>query len=71
MPEDPLLLRVYKADDPTAAEKSFHTLLDAAEHHRSVGTAVGTEWFVTTVEFCDAVAAALKLTVFKGSTDPV
>jgi len=71
MPEDPLLLRVYKADDPTAAERTFHGLLDAAEHHRSVGTAVGTEWFVTTVEFCDAVAAALKLTVFKGSTDPV
>lgn len=37
MPEDPLLLRVYKADDPTAAESAFHMLLDAAEHHRSVG----------------------------------
>jgi hypothetical protein len=68
MPEDPLLLRVYKTDDPTAAEKDFHMLLDAAEHQRSVGTAVGKEWFVTTVEYCDAVATALKLTVLKGRT---
>jgi hypothetical protein len=71
MPEDPLLLRVYTTDDPTAAEKDFHMLLDAAEHQRSVGAAVGKEWFVTTVKYCDAVATALKLTVLKGSTDTV
>jgi len=71
MPEDPLLLRVYKTDDPMAAEKDFHMLLDAAEHQRSVGAAVGKEWFVTTVEYCDAVATALKLTVLEGRTDTV
>jgi hypothetical protein len=69
MPEDPLLLRVYTTEDPTATEKSFHMLLDAAEHQRSVGTAVGTEWFVTTLDYCDAVATALKLHVVKGSTE--
>ncbi len=69
MPEDPLLLRVYKTDTPPETEKVFHMLLDAAEHQRSVGTAVGKEWFVTTVDYCDAVAAALKLEVLKGSTD--
>lgn len=70
MPEDPLLLRVYATDDPVAAEKTFHMLLDAAEHERSLGTAVGVEWFVTTIEYCDTVATALKLDVLKGSTEP-
>lgn len=69
MPEDPLLLRVYETNDPTATEKTFHMLLDAAEHERSLGAAVGKEWFVTTVDYCDAVAAALNLGVLKGSTD--
>jgi len=69
MPEDPLLLRVYKTDDPPATEKIFHMLLDAAEHHRTVGTAVGKEWFITTVDYCDAVATALKLEVLKGNPE--
>lgn len=67
MPEDPLLLRVYKTHDPQGLEKTFHTLLDAAEHDRALGAAVGTEWFVTTIEFCDAVAVALKLEILEGS----
>lgn len=70
MPEDPFLLRVYKTGEPTAVEGKFHMLLDAAEHQRSVGTAVGTEWFVTTIEYCDAVAEVLDLEVLKGSTEP-
>ena len=69
MPEDPLLLRVYKTNDPVATEKTFHMLLDAAEHNRSAGKAVGVEWFVTTLEYCDAVATALKLEVLKGHTE--
>lgn len=71
MPEDPLLLRVYETPDPTATEKAFHMLLDAAEHQRSMGAAVGTEWFATTVDYCDAVATALGLVAHKGSTDAV
>ena len=69
MPEDPLLLRVYRTDDPTASERKFHMLLDAAEHERSLGTAVGVEWFITTLEFCDTVATVLGLAILEGSTD--
>lgn len=65
MPEDPVLLRVYETDDPTTVEHHFHVLLDAAEHQRSQGVAVGTEWFVTTIDFCDAVASVLGMTTLK------
>ncbi len=61
MHEDPLLLRVYETTDLTA--------LDAAGHDRSVGTAAGKEWFVTTLEFCDAIAPVLGLSVLKGSAE--
>ncbi|MCD2186621.1 GIY-YIG nuclease family protein [Actinomycetospora soli] len=67
MPEDPLLLRVYKTPSVEEAEKSFHHLLDAAEHERSFGAAVGKEWFSTTLEYCDAIASVLKLEIVKGS----
>ena len=69
MPEDPLLLRVYQTDDPVGVEKIFHMLLDAAGHDRSAGVAVGKEWFVTTIEFCDAIATALGVHALKGSTE--
>lgn len=59
-PEDPLLLRVYLTPDPSVTEQTFHRLLDAAEHQ---GTAVGREWFTTTIEFCDEIARALRLQV--------
>ena len=68
MPEYPLLLRVYEADNPERVERQFHLLLDAAEHLRSSGTAVGKEWFVSTVEFCDAIASVLGLVVHEGNT---
>ncbi|MBO0875160.1 MAG: GIY-YIG nuclease family protein [Pseudonocardia sp.] len=70
MPEDPLLLRVYKSNHPAKLEKSFHMLLDAAEHVRSSGTAVGREWFTTTLEYCDAIATALDVEVLKGGAEP-
>ena len=69
MPEDPLLLRVFETDDPNATERAFHMLLDAAQHHRSTGTAVGQEWFSSTLEFCDAVATVLKLVIHKGAAE--
>jgi hypothetical protein len=71
MPEDPLLLRVYATKDPVALENKFHKLLDAAEHVRSSGTAVGKEWFTTTVEFCDTIAAVLGVQVHNGGHDEV
>lgn len=69
-PEDPLLLRVYTADDPAGSERTFHRLLDAAEHERSVGFAVGREWFSTTIDFCDEIARALGLEILAGD-EPV
>jgi hypothetical protein len=62
-PEDPLLLRVYVSPDPAESERTFHRLLDAAEHSRSEGWGAGREWFATTLEFCDEVARALRLQV--------
>lgn len=62
-PEDPLLLRVYLTDRPAATEQTFHRLLDAAEHSRSAGATVGREWFCTTIDFCDEIAAALGLDI--------
>ena len=62
-PEEPLLLRVYVAPEPGVSERSFHRLLDAAEHSRNEGATAGREWFSTTLEFCDEIAAALRLEV--------
>ncbi len=62
-PEEPLLLRVYVAPESGPSERSFHRLLDAAEHSRNEGTTAGREWFSTTLEFCDEIAAALRLEV--------
>ncbi|MCK0114011.1 GIY-YIG nuclease family protein [Ornithinimicrobium sp. F0845] len=70
MPEDPLLLRVYTTEDPVSVEKTYHMMLDAAGHDRSIGAAVGKEWFVTTLEFCDAIASVLNLEALKGSEEP-
>jgi hypothetical protein len=54
-PEEPLLLRIYVGQD----ERSFHRLLEAADHAR------GREWFATTLEFCDEIAAALGLRILE------
>lgn len=69
-PENPLLLRVYISDDAARTEHTFHRLLDAAEHQRSEGYAVGREWFATTVEFCDEIARALGLKILSADVEP-
>lgn len=68
MPEDPLLLRVYQhpVRTPLEVERSFHRLLDAADHDRSGTTTGGREWFITSIEFLDAVAHELGLTIIDG-----
>lgn len=73
MPEDPLLLRVYQhpTKEPKDVEKSMHRLLDAADHDRSNSTAGGREWFITSIEFLDAIAVELDLTVIDGDADAV
>lgn len=61
MPEEPMILRVYRSKtiEPRAAERSFHMLLNAADHTRVSNDAGGREWFETSVEFLDTVAAVL------------
>lgn len=68
-PENPLLLRVYVADDAQAAERKFHRLLDAAEHARSEGSSAGREWFVTTIDFLDEIALVLGFRVLRAELD--
>ncbi|MFF0239112.1 GIY-YIG nuclease family protein [Rhodococcus pyridinivorans] len=63
LPEEPVLLRIYRTDPGAAAsaETTFHRLLEAADHHRSVARTAGREWFVTSTRFLDEVARALSL----------
>lgn len=65
IPEDPLLLRVYQhpSKEPREVEKEFHLLLNAADHTRSETKTGGKEWFETSLEFLDAIAEVLGLTV--------
>jgi hypothetical protein len=65
VPEDPLLLRVYQhpTRDPRDIEKDFHLLLNAADHSRGDTKTGGKEWFETSIDFLDAIAEVLELTV--------
>ena len=66
LPEEPILLRVYPTGDETPSgehERTFHALLDAAEHSRQVTRTAGREWFVTSLRFLDEIAGALGLSV--------
>lgn len=66
LPEEPILLRVYRAepDEPTSPlEATFHRLLEAAAHSRSVARTAGREWFETSTRFLDEVARALELSI--------
>ena len=66
LPEEPLLLRVYPVeggDSSSATERTFHRLLEAADHDRSKARTGGTEWFLTSVRFLDEIASVLKLPV--------
>ncbi|WP_458602775.1 hypothetical protein [Rhodococcus ruber] len=64
LPEEPILLRIYRTEPgaAAAAETTFHRLLEAADHHRSVARTAGREWSVTSTRFLDEVARALSLT---------
>ena len=57
LPEEPLLLRIYSADgDMGSFESRFHSLLSAADHRRNTAKIAGTEWFLTSLKFLDALA---------------
>lgn len=62
LPEEPVLLRIYRIGngETAEAEKTFHRLLEAADHYRSVARTAGREWFVTSTRFLDELARALR-----------
>lgn len=57
-PEDPIILRLWKSDDPKGDEKLFHQLL-AREHVENITG--GHEWFDTSMNRIDLIAEALLL----------
>lgn len=73
MPEEPTILRMYRCapDLANGKEKAFHHLLDAApgvnrsRRRRRAGVA-GTEWFLTSLEFLDAIAEELGMEAIAG-----
>ncbi len=78
MPEDPVILRVYtdpKGEamgsevDYASLEKKFHKLLMSAGHSKTSARSGGTEWFATTLEFLDEIAAMLELDIETRDSD--
>jgi hypothetical protein len=66
LPEEPILLRIYRTGDAAAAapaEIKFHRLLEAADHTRSVARTAGREWFLTTTRFLDEIARIMDLSI--------
>jgi len=67
LPEEPILLRIYQASEAqsslTEIEKTFHNLLEAADHDRSNARTGGTEWFLTSLKFLDKIGDTLSLKV--------
>ncbi len=63
VPEDPQLLRVYVGDGSSYAmiERQMHDLIRAADHRQARGRVSGTEWFLTSLKFLDAIASSLGL----------
>lgn len=63
LPEDPWLVRIYTGTEGKGdVEKRFHKLVGAADHRRSRGKVAGTEWFLTSLKFLDALASDMNLT---------
>jgi len=67
LPEEPVLLRIYRTGGPTveirSIERDFHRLLEAADHYRSIARTAGKEWFVTSTRFLDEVARVMRLPI--------
>ena len=62
LPEDPQLLRVYVGEgEMLPIEQRMHRLLKAADHRQNAGRASGTEWFLTSLKFLDALALDMGL----------
>jgi len=70
LPEKPLLVRIYTGvEDKGNVEVRFHALLSAADHRRNQGRAAGTEWFLTSLRFLDAIAEDMGLTLYMALED--
>jgi hypothetical protein len=73
LPEEPVLFRIYEvANGQTelgVIEKSFHALLEAADHDRSTARTGGTEWFLTSLKFLDKIGETLNLTITRNQED--
>lgn len=64
LPEDPRLLRIYTGvEDKGNVEARFHRLLAAADHRRNRGKTAGSEWFLTSLTFLDALAQDMGLII--------
>jgi hypothetical protein len=65
LPEEPILLRIYRTsrDAAAPAEATFHRLLDAADHSRTIGKSAGREWFLTHTRFLDEIGRTLGLPI--------
>lgn len=63
LPEDPILLRIYPAEQSAQTEREFHAWLRDADHITGRGRRTGSEWFVTSTKFLDRVARSLGLEV--------
>jgi hypothetical protein len=72
LPEDPDLLRIYVGlDDMYSVEQRMHRLLRAADHRQSSGRVSGTEWFLTSLRFLDALALDMGLTIQTAIEDSI
>lgn len=71
LPEDPQLLRIYvgSSSNYVDLEGRMHTLLRAADHRQARGQATGTEWFLTSLKFLDAIATSMGLSIHE-TDDP-
>ncbi|GAA0969941.1 hypothetical protein ENKNEFLB_03902 [Nocardioides aquaticus] len=65
LPEDPLLLRIYPAQESSKTEREFHAWLRDADHVAGRTRRAGSEWFVTSVKFLDRIAGSLNLEVIE------
>jgi hypothetical protein len=70
LPEDPLLLRIYTSVEGKGdVERRFHLLLSAADHRRNKSRAAGSEWFLTSLKFLDALATDMGLAQYFALTE--
>ena len=72
LPEDPELLRIYTGgSEMLPLEQRMHRLLRAADHRQNSGRASGTEWFLTSLKFLDAIAEDMGLKVHLSIDDAI